>query len=137
MNNLCSCCKKTLTTRKQLKYCSNKCQSEFQYMQYITQWKEGTKDGNRGITAKNISKHLKKYLLIKHGEKCEQCGWNKKHPKTNNVPLDIDHIDGNSNNNLEINLRLLCPNCHALTPSYKNHNKGKGREWRMKKYLKN
>jgi len=28
-----------------------------------------------------------------HGENCFQCGWDKRHPITNNVPLDLDHID--------------------------------------------
>jgi hypothetical protein len=34
-------------------------------------------------------------------------------------------------------LRVLCPNCHALTPFYKNMNRGNGRKWRMDKYIKN
>ena len=28
--------------------------------------------------------------------------------------LDVDHIDGNHNNNEESNLQTLCKNCHAL-----------------------
>ena len=32
------------------------------------------------------------------------------------------------NNKLE-NLRLLCPNCHAQTPTYKAKNKGNGRNY--------
>ncbi|MGV8961879.1 MAG: HNH endonuclease signature motif containing protein [Candidatus Saccharimonadaceae bacterium] len=38
----------------------------------------------------------------------------------------MDHIDGDSQNNTEINLRLICPNCHSLTESYRGANKGKG-----------
>jgi len=38
------------------------------------------------------------------------------------IPLELDHIDGNSSNNELINLRLLCPNCHALTPTYRGKN---------------
>lgn len=38
------------------------------------------------------------------------------------IPLELDHIDGNHfNNNLD-NLRLLCPNCHTLTPTYGSKN---------------
>ncbi len=59
----------------------------------------------------------------------------KKNPVTGKVPLEIDHIDGDSENNKEENLRLICPNCHSLTPSFRNLNKGKGRAWRIK-YLK-
>ena len=41
------------------------------------------------------------------------------------IPLELEHIDGdNSNNSLE-NLCLLCPNCHALTPTYRGKNIGK------------
>lgn len=36
------------------------------------------------------------------------------------IPLELDHIDGNHYNQLENNLRLLCPNCHAQTPTYRN-----------------
>jgi hypothetical protein len=103
----------------------------------VEQWKDGRVDGNIGISARNISAHLRRYLLEKFGNKCSKCGWCKKHPITGTVPLEIDHVDGNAENNKEDNLRLLCPNCHALTPFYKNLNKGSGRKWRMVKYIKN
>ncbi len=41
------------------------------------------------------------------------------------IPLQIDHIDGNSDNNTEDNFRLLCPNCHAQTPTYSGKNAGR------------
>lgn len=56
---------------------------------------------------------------------------------TGNVPLEIDHVDGDASNNLESNIRLLCPNCHALTSNFKNLNRGRGRKWRREKYIKN
>ncbi len=124
----CDNCKENLTERWQLKYCSNKCQSEAQYKKYIEQWKHGHKK----ILTKNISKHIKKYFLDTYGEKCSQCGWKEKNEKTGGVPLEIDHMDGNSNNNIENNLRLLCPNCHALTSNFKNLNRGSGRKFRSK-----
>ena len=54
--------------------------------------------------------------------KCEICGWGEKNIYTGNVPLEIHHKDGNYLNNIESNLQVLCPNCHSLTNSYKNHN---------------
>jgi len=134
---ICIQCGISLIRRHQIKFCSNKCQSDFQYSKWIKNWKKGEISGNIGITAKNISRHLKRYLEKKFENKCSLCNWSKKHPVTGVVPLEIDHIDGNSENNLEINLRLLCPNCHALTPFFKNLNKGKGRKWRVDKYIKN
>ena len=38
------------------------------------------------------------------------------------IPLELDHIDGDNTNNELSNLRLLCPNCHALTPTYRGRN---------------
>lgn len=52
-------------------------------------------------------------------------------PKTNQVPLIADHIDGNWRNNIESNLRLLCPNCDSLSPTYAALNKGNGRKNRV------
>ncbi len=133
----CRNCDKTLLERHKIIFCSNKCQGDYRYKIYIDLWKRGGVDGGMGITARSTSRHLRRYLLEKSNNRCSKCGWNKKHPITGFVPLEIDHIDGNAENNLEKNLRLLCPNCHALTPFFKNLNKGKGRKWRMDKYLKN
>ena len=48
--------------------------------------------------------------------------------KWNNKPLsfDLDHINGDRQDNSRDNLRCLCPNCHSQTPTYKSKNaKGK------------
>ena len=41
------------------------------------------------------------------------------------IPLDLDHVDGNPDNNVRANFRLLCPNCHRLTKTWGSRNKGK------------
>ena len=41
------------------------------------------------------------------------------------IPLELDHINGNRHDNQLHNLRLLCPNCHALTPTYRGRNAGR------------
>ena len=43
------------------------------------------------------------------------------------VPLELDHVSGDRYDNRLENLRLLCPNCHAQTPTYRGRNIGKGR----------
>ena len=59
------------------------------------------------------------------------CGCKKTHwkcfikNKLKPIPLELDHIDGNNQNNTLSNLRLLCPNCHAMTPTYRGKNKKK------------
>ena len=46
----------------------------------------------------------------------------------------MDHIDGNSDNNILSNLRLVCGNCDMQLPTYKSKNKGNGRYYRRLRY---
>lgn len=126
---LCQSCNQELRQLRN-KFCSNKCQGNYQYKIYIQSWKQDKVNGLRGIKTQVISKHITRYYIEKYRETCFICGWKKIHPSTGKVPLEIDHIDGNSQNNREENLRLICPNCHSLTPNFRNLNKGKGRSWR-------
>ncbi len=78
-----------------------------------------------------VSVNVKEYLRKKYGNRCVLCGWSIINTKTGIVPLVADHIDGNWRNNIESNLRLLCPNCDSLTPTYGGSNKGNGRTNRI------
>lgn len=129
MKKFCLNCGKELTDKRN-KYCNNKCQAEYQYKEWVIRWKEGKESGIRG--SYGISVYLKRYLFEKYHHKCAKCGWGEVNPYTGTLPLEVEHIDGNYQNNSEDNLTLLCPNCHSLTATYKGANKGHGRKERKK-----
>lgn len=72
------------------------------------------------------TRHVKK-RLIKEGYlkyECCQCGlldqWNGR-----SITLELDHIDGDRWNHRMENLRLLCPNCHSQTSTFRGRNKSR------------
>lgn len=71
---------------------------------------------------------LKKYLMSKGQTGCASCKLEQWLGEP--ITLELDHIDGDASNNLPPNLRLICPNCHSTTPSWKGRNRGKGRKSR-------
>lgn len=123
LNNFCLNCGKEIGIRS--KFCGNTCYSEYE-----------TKIINEKIENGDTSfpeRRYKEYLKLKYGEKCMKCGWNEINPTTEKIPVQLEHIDGNSDNNSLDNLKLLCPNCHSLTPTYGALNKGNGRSVRKTK----
>ena len=124
----CINCGKEIVNRN--KFCSIKCQKEYEFKEYIDRWKAGKEDGLRGKY--QLSLHIRTYLLRKYNHKCSKCGWGEVNQYTGNIPLEIEHIDGNFLNNSEENLIVLCPNCHSLTSTYKGANIYHGRKERAK-----
>lgn len=123
----CLCCKKECETshQKTNKYCSIQCQHEYQYKQRVNKWLTEGKDW-KGM----VPQWVRRALEEKYGCKCSDCGIVDYNGKP--ITLEVDHKDGNHNNNTIKNLRLLCPNCHSQTPTYKNRNVGNGRTSRRK-----
>ena len=117
------------TSRARYKFCSNKCQRDYEYFCYIKKWKSGKTIGLNCIGL--VSSYIKRYLREKFNNKCILCGWSEINIKTGIVPLVADHIDGNWKNNKEGNLRLICPNCDSLTATYAGLNRGNGRKDRV------
>lgn len=137
---------------KRKKFCSHKCSAIFSNIRRIrtlkqvilnnkkeslkkserilSEWKAGKINGNTPYN--EIISYIRKYILEKFNYTCSKCGWCEVNQKSGNIPVQIDHIDGNSLNSGEENLRVLCPNCHSLTPTYGALNKGFGRNHRRK-----
>jgi len=111
------------------KFCSNQCHKKYDQKKIFNLIESGD-------TSLDFRQY-KKFLINKYGEKCMICNWGESNPYSNKVPIEIEHIDGNSDNNSLENLKLLCPNCHSLTPTYKAMNKGNGRYKRRERYKEN
>lgn len=67
----------------------------------------------------------KQALILERGHKCEDCGL--EHWKSEKIPLELEHIDGDNRNNRKSNLKLLCCNCHALTETWRGRNINSGK----------
>jgi hypothetical protein len=68
--------------------------------------------------------HKLKLRLFRAGLKkpaCELCGWAER-ALDGRIPVELDHANGDKNDNRLENLRILCPNCHALQPTHRGLN---------------
>lgn len=111
-------------TKGEVKYCSIKCQREYENKLAVKEIFSGKKSGLKEATSSKpkIRDNLRKYLLEKVNYRCEKCGCNWINPYSGQTILEIHHIDGDRTNNLENNLQVLCPNCHAMTKNYRGLN---------------
>lgn len=109
----CLNCNIILTKKSQTKFCSNACANEHKWVTKQVPIIEA------GLCTTSTT--VKKYLLMTRGEQCEECGqlpvWHEK-----SLTLQIDHIDGNSDNNNLDNVRILCPHCHSQTDTFVSRN---------------
>ena len=108
------------------KFCSNQCNAKYIWERNSIPKIEQGLGGN-----------LHRYLRETRGDVCELCSqisvWNNKPLK-----LQLDHIDGHSDNNNLDNVRLLCPNCHTQTDTYgsKGHGNRYKKDTKRNRYLR-
>jgi len=65
-------------------------------------------------------------IILREGyreRRCESCGLAEWLGKP--IAIEVDHANGVSNDHRLPNLRLLCPNCHAQTPTWRGRGKNK------------
>lgn len=117
-SKFCPCGQKLENKRN--KYCLT-CASKGIQHQKIQNFEDAKSDGCR-----------RRFLLRTCPHQCEICKETQWQGQP--IPLIMDHIDGDSTNNIRSNFRLVCPNCDAQLPTYKAKNKGKGRHSRRERY---
>ena len=72
------------------------------------------------VAQKVLRGYVERHQLLEY--KCINCGCDGNW-YGGKIALELDHIDGDNTNNEISNLRYLCPNCHALTETYRGRNK--------------
>ncbi|WP_082612282.1 MULTISPECIES: HNH endonuclease signature motif containing protein [unclassified Nocardioides] len=71
------------------------------------------------ISSSNLKMRLvREEIFVAQCNKCGGTEW-----MGQPMPLELEHRDGNSCNNVLANLELLCPNCHAQTPTCRSRNR--------------
>lgn len=74
----------------------------------------------RLVSTNNLRRRLLRDGIVP--PRCAVCSiesWNG-----NQVPLELDHVNGDRRDNRLVNLRVLCPNCHAQTSTWRGRNIG-------------
>jgi hypothetical protein len=127
--NFCEICSAPVAKRNQ-RFCSHKCQGVFLQRRRIELFRTDQINPVHTLEMGRVPRWIKPWWVQQYGECCALCGWCVRHPRTGKVPLEWDHVDGDCSNNRHSNLRLLCPNCHALTDNHGILNYGNSRRRR-------
>lgn len=78
----------------------------------LTLGEKGNRRNGVYIKKRLLEEGLKQYRC----EECENSGrWMNKE-----LVLELDHINGKYWDNRLVNLRIICPNCHSQTPTFRN-----------------
>lgn len=118
-----------LGRRRQNVYCSWQCFNEDRYertgsfARWLEEWRSGDVSGTTSEGKPDW--RVRQALVYLRGQRCEECGWDRVNPVSGRVPLHVDHITGDRSQNHPDQVRLLCPNCHSLTPNYQHLNNPK------------
>lgn len=134
---LCINCGKEVHFTKSI-YCSTKCQQDYLFKKRV---EEVDRTGKFPLAncklfeVKEVNrKFARRYLEYKFGHKCSICG--NTHWLGKPILLIVDHIDGDIENYNIDNYRLVCSNCDATLPTYKNKNRKNGkRKYRRVKQI--
>jgi len=119
----CIYCGKELG-ENQRKFCCCKCSGDYRAAS------SDRKSEETGIFSSTYT--ARTYFLRNKEHVCAICGesvW-----VGEEIPLIIDHINGNPEDHRMENFRLICPNCDAQLPTYKGRNRGNGRHFRRTRY---
>lgn len=111
----------TKLLKSQEQFCSHECRVSCQAFDRYNLWVDGYVD------ASDATGELKSWARTILLEMCDytcECGWNTINPTVGKPILTVDHIDGNWTNNYCWNLKVLCYNCHTLTPTFGSLNRG-------------
>ena len=73
---------------------------------------------------------IRRRIALEQKGYCNKCGLNEWQGEP--IALELEHKDGDNQNNSRDNLECLCPNCHATTDTWRGRNKNRGRKTQQK-----